>query len=141
MKADHKTVGKVRAEKEARGEIPHVEKRKDTKGRKQPAKKPVAKPAADAADTAASSAAAMKAKHAAREEAAKRMTKSIKEQLANRYDPELHAERDLAIRLIDAGYRAIAKANYPGAGGSKDLMARLNRVRDCLKELVEGNKS
>jgi hypothetical protein len=37
---DHKTVGKIRREAEARGEIPHVEKRTDTKGRSQPAKKP-----------------------------------------------------------------------------------------------------
>jgi hypothetical protein len=39
VKADHKTVGTVRSEAEARGEIPHVETRKDSKGRKQPAKK------------------------------------------------------------------------------------------------------
>jgi hypothetical protein len=39
VKTDHKTVGTVRAELEARGEIPHVEKRKDSKGRQQPAKK------------------------------------------------------------------------------------------------------
>jgi ParB-like chromosome segregation protein Spo0J len=35
-KANHKTVGAVRAEQEARGEIPHVETRTDTKGRAQP---------------------------------------------------------------------------------------------------------
>jgi ParB-like chromosome segregation protein Spo0J len=39
-KVDHKTVGKTRAELEGRGEIPHVEKRTDTKGRKQPSAKP-----------------------------------------------------------------------------------------------------
>jgi hypothetical protein len=38
-KADKNTVAAVRAKKEARGEIHHVEKRTDTKGRKQPAKK------------------------------------------------------------------------------------------------------
>jgi hypothetical protein len=43
VKVDHKTVGAVRAEQEGRGEIPHVEERTDTKGRKQPAKKPPAK--------------------------------------------------------------------------------------------------
>jgi ParB-like nuclease family protein len=41
VKADHKTVGAVRAEEEARGEIPHVATRTDSKGRKQPAAKPV----------------------------------------------------------------------------------------------------
>jgi hypothetical protein len=40
IKVDHKTVGKARAELEGRGEIPHVEKRTDTKGRKQPSSKP-----------------------------------------------------------------------------------------------------
>ena len=36
---DHKTVGGVREELEGRGEIPHVEKRQDSKGRHQPAQK------------------------------------------------------------------------------------------------------
>jgi hypothetical protein len=39
-KAHHETVAAVRAEKEARGEIRHVETRTDSKGRKQPAVKP-----------------------------------------------------------------------------------------------------
>jgi hypothetical protein len=39
VKVDHKTVASVRAEKEGRGEIPHVETRTDSKGRKQPARK------------------------------------------------------------------------------------------------------
>jgi hypothetical protein len=38
--ADHKTVAAVRSEMEGRGDIPHVEKRTDSAGRKQPAKKP-----------------------------------------------------------------------------------------------------
>jgi hypothetical protein len=42
VKADHKTVGAVRAEAEARGEIPHVETRKDAAGRAQPARRPKA---------------------------------------------------------------------------------------------------
>lgn len=37
-KVDHKTVGAVREEQQARGEIPHVETRIDTLGRRQPAK-------------------------------------------------------------------------------------------------------
>jgi hypothetical protein len=49
VKADHKTVGSVRREMEARGELPHVEVRTDTEGRKQPAKKkPVPKKATKA---------------------------------------------------------------------------------------------
>jgi hypothetical protein len=62
-KVDDKTVAKVRGEMEARSEIPNVEKRTDTKGRKQQAKKkarvtnpvakPVAKPTMAATTTAA----------------------------------------------------------------------------------------
>jgi hypothetical protein len=37
---DHKTVNTVRAQAERRGEIPHTEKRTDSKGRKQAASKP-----------------------------------------------------------------------------------------------------
>jgi hypothetical protein len=40
-KVDHKTVALVRAKSEARGEIPHVASRTDTKGRRQPASKPL----------------------------------------------------------------------------------------------------
>jgi hypothetical protein len=44
VKVDHKTVGVVRAVQEARGEIPHVEIRTDSKGRQQPARKAPTKP-------------------------------------------------------------------------------------------------
>jgi ParB-like chromosome segregation protein Spo0J len=40
-KTDNKTVAKVRHEQERREEIPHVENRKDSKGRRQPARKVV----------------------------------------------------------------------------------------------------
>jgi hypothetical protein len=39
VKVDHKTVADVRQQLEGRGEIPHVEKAKDSKGRKQPVRK------------------------------------------------------------------------------------------------------
>jgi hypothetical protein len=53
---DHKTVGGVRREMEDVGSIPHVETRKDTKGRKQPAKKSkaITKPAPEQNDPEAS---------------------------------------------------------------------------------------
>jgi hypothetical protein len=50
VKVDHKTVGTVRSEMEGRGEIPHVDKRTDTKGRKQPAKAPHKKKPSPEAD-------------------------------------------------------------------------------------------
>jgi hypothetical protein len=40
VKLDHKTVGAVRQKEEARGEIPHVDKVVDIKGRQQPATRP-----------------------------------------------------------------------------------------------------
>jgi hypothetical protein len=47
--ADHKTIGAARMKLERRGEIPHVAKRRDTKGREQPAKRNTAeKPAVSA---------------------------------------------------------------------------------------------
>jgi hypothetical protein len=45
VKADGKTVASVRKELEGRAEIPHVKKRKDSKGRQQPAAKPRTKKA------------------------------------------------------------------------------------------------
>jgi hypothetical protein len=49
VKADDKTVAKVRADLEARSEIPNVAARTDSKGRKQPAKKPAITPLQKAA--------------------------------------------------------------------------------------------
>ena len=43
-KVDHKKVGAVRRKAEERGEIPHVERRTDAKGRAQPATKPKSRP-------------------------------------------------------------------------------------------------
>jgi len=48
LKVDPKTVGAVRSEKEGRGEIPHVAKRIDQKGRKQPAQRRARTPKAAA---------------------------------------------------------------------------------------------
>src|SRR5205814_8727156 len=45
---DHKTIGGLRAEKERRGEIPHVSTRTDTAGRQQPASKPPPEPGKEA---------------------------------------------------------------------------------------------
>jgi hypothetical protein len=47
-KDEHKKVGRVRANLEARGAMPHVERRTDTKGRKQPTRKPPKKTPEDA---------------------------------------------------------------------------------------------
>ena len=46
---------------------------------------------------------------------------------------ERDAERKLAIQLIDIGFKTLATKLHPDKGGSRDAMARLNRVRDRLK--------
>jgi hypothetical protein len=52
-------------------------------------------------------------------------------------DDEIKLHRDLAEELIDIGYRALATKLHPDRGGSKDAMARLNRVRDELKQIAQ----
>jgi hypothetical protein len=46
---------------------------------------------------------------------------------------ERDAEHKLALQLIDIGYKTLATKLHPDKGGSRDAMARLNRVRDRLK--------
>jgi hypothetical protein len=52
-------------------------------------------------------------------------------------DDEVKLHRDLAEELIDLGYRALATKLHPDRGGTKDAMARLNRVRDELKQIAQ----
>jgi hypothetical protein len=47
---------------------------------------------------------------------------------------EREAQRKLAMQLIDIGYKALATKLHPDKGGSRDAMARLNQVRDRLKQ-------
>jgi hypothetical protein len=156
-KTDHKTVGKRRAAQAANGEIPHKTERTEASGRKARVRKPGKRPAYyDAAVSA----------ETLEQEEIKRKAEQVKEQFQEQarqagarpaheffseffngggarrgYNEEIHAERDLAVRIIDAGYRALAKVNHPDHGGSKDTMARLSHVRDLLKGLVTGVKS
>jgi hypothetical protein len=52
-------------------------------------------------------------------------------------DEEVQLHRDLALELIDIGFKALATRLHPDRGGSKDAMRRLNRVRDELKGVAE----
>jgi len=56
------------------------------------------------------------------------------EQQSERDEIRLH--REMAEELIDLGYKAMATRLHPDRGGSKDAMARLNRVRDELKHVA-----
>jgi hypothetical protein len=49
---------------------------------------------------------------------------------------EIALHRELAIELIDLGYRAMATRLHPDRGGSQEAMTRLNDVRDQLKSIA-----
>ena len=51
-------------------------------------------------------------------------------------DDEIKLHRELALQVIDLGYRAMATRLHPDAGGSRDAMSRLNTVRHELKEFA-----
>src|SRR5262245_52326180 len=50
---------------------------------------------------------------------------------------EVKLHREMALELIDVGFKALATRLHPDRGGSKEAMARLNRVRDELKGVAE----
>lgn len=52
-------------------------------------------------------------------------------------DDEIRLHREMALELIDLGFKAMASRLHPDRGGSKDAMARLNRVRQELKGIAE----
>lgn len=49
---------------------------------------------------------------------------------------ERDAESKLGLRLIDIGYKVLARELHPDKGGSREAMARLNRVRERLRANV-----
>ena len=58
----------------------------------------------------------------------------LEESLTRKQEQE--AERKLALRLIDIGFKVLARELHPDKGGSREAMARLNRVRNRLKECI-----
>jgi hypothetical protein len=63
-----------------------------------------------------------------------RVARLYQEEMARKQERE--AQRDLALRIIDIGYKALAKELHPDKGGSRDMMSRLNRARDHLKTMA-----
>jgi hypothetical protein len=49
---------------------------------------------------------------------------------------EVKLHRDLALELIDIGFKALATRLHPDKGGSRDAMGRLNRVRAELRDVA-----
>jgi len=52
-------------------------------------------------------------------------------------EDEVRLHREIALELIDVGFKALATRLHPDRGGSKEAMARLNRVRNELKGVAE----
>lgn len=65
-------------------------------------------------------------------ERARQAEARIKEEHLTR-EQEREAKRKLAERLIDIGYKVLAKELHPDKGGSKDAIQRLHEVRAELK--------
>jgi hypothetical protein len=57
------------------------------------------------------------------------------EQQTTRDEVRLH--REMALELVDVGFKALATRLHPDRGGSKEAMARLNRVREELKGVAQ----
>jgi hypothetical protein len=65
-------------------------------------------------------------------ERAKRDAERLRDEELNRQH-ERAAERQLALRLIDIGFKVLAKEMHPDKGGPRDAFQRLKRVVERLK--------
>jgi hypothetical protein len=48
---------------------------------------------------------------------------------------ESRAQKELGLQLIEIGYKVLAKKLHPDKGGSREAMARLNAVRNRLRNV------
>jgi hypothetical protein len=62
---------------------------------------------------------------------------SVLAQEAKNRAQEHALQRELAIKLIDIGYKVLSTKLHPDKGGSAEAMSRLNAVRKLLKEAVQ----
>jgi hypothetical protein len=51
------------------------------------------------------------------------------------------AERKVALAIINAGFKALAKTLHPDRGGSPEMMAQLATARDRLKQKYLASRS
>lgn len=54
--------------------------------------------------------------------------------------PLTDRQRDVASKLIDAGYRQLAMKNHPDAGGDTRAMVAINEVVEILRKAVKFQK-
>jgi hypothetical protein len=107
VKADHKMVGAIRTELEGRGEIPHVESRTDTRGRRQPAAKVKPSELARRHEMRLAKSDATRSKHAAEKKKQEEERRKIEKEKSERLAYKL-ARNDLAIarevhRVLEEG--------------------------------------
>ena len=121
VKASPTFVGKVRAEKEATGDVSTVDTRTDTKGRQQPAKKrrPISPERQAFADQM------------------HRHFQLAKVESYERGNVSAEEKRDERTKIITAGHHARTKEEHPDAGGSHEKMVAVNQARE---DLEAGNK-
>jgi hypothetical protein len=54
---------------------------------------------------------------------------------------ETAIRRDLALQMIDIGFKVLSSKLHPDKGGSEEAMARLNEIRKTLKQFSEAKWS
>lgn len=69
-------------------------------------------------------------------EAIGRVNVEALKQSALAHQKERALQHKLALNLIDIGFKALATKLHPDKGGSREAMARLNRVREILRKAV-----
>jgi hypothetical protein len=67
----------------------------------------------------------------------KHIAGDARKEVFNGEEDETKAEKQLATRLIDIGYKVLSVELHPDKGGSRQAMTRLNVVRDNLKGCVD----
>lgn len=55
-------------------------------------------------------------------------------------EDEVRLHREIAVQLVDLGFKALATRLHPDRGGSKEAMVRLNRVREELKAVATSRR-
>ena len=60
---------------------------------------------------------------------------AVGQQRQNRQN-EIELHRELALEFINVAYKALATRLHPDRGGSREAMARLNRIREIFKEVA-----
>jgi hypothetical protein len=46
-------------------------------------------------------------------------------------------DRETALEIVEAGRRALARKHHPDAGGSNELMAKINSISDWLEDYLK----